>query len=208
ASVLVVSLWDHILSLDREIRWVWRGPWSPSQILLLFNRYGGDASMIFIASNLNIVSMDLINQDTSCQALTVVTSVYCIINSASSQFALLLTLCELWSKRTSLKRALTIGFSVCFALSFAFAIVCDHQSFGMVQMPLHALARTSSHSCFLFSSGKPAYALGMWGGLMLFDVYTIALMLFNALQTPRHHDAEILSSLIRDGAVYFLVRRN
>lgn len=48
---LTVSLWDHLLTIGDEIELVWRqrGTWSVLQTIVMLNRYGGEASMIFIA---------------------------------------------------------------------------------------------------------------------------------------------------------------
>ncbi|KAI0952858.1 hypothetical protein AcW1_007227 [Taiwanofungus camphoratus] len=48
AVAVTCSLWNHLINVDREIKFVWRPPWSFLQLLVMFNLYGGQASLIFI----------------------------------------------------------------------------------------------------------------------------------------------------------------
>lgn len=48
AASLTLTVWDHVLTLGRELQLLWRWPWAPLQLLMLANRYGAILSMVFI----------------------------------------------------------------------------------------------------------------------------------------------------------------
>ncbi|KAF9817021.1 hypothetical protein IEO21_03695 [Rhodonia placenta] len=48
------------------------------------------------------------------------------------------------------------------------------------------------------------YTQGVWGGMLLYDVYVFAILIANAMNRPRRHNAEIITNLNRDGAFIFL----
>ncbi|OSX60798.1 hypothetical protein POSPLADRAFT_1047163 [Postia placenta MAD-698-R-SB12] len=48
---VTLSLFDHVLTFRKELDLVWlqRGPWSIMQLVVVMNRYGGEASMLYLA---------------------------------------------------------------------------------------------------------------------------------------------------------------
>ena len=49
AVALSCSLYDHVLTSEREIRLVWKQKWSYLQMVVVFNTYLMDATMIVLA---------------------------------------------------------------------------------------------------------------------------------------------------------------
>ncbi|PCH40553.1 hypothetical protein WOLCODRAFT_162420, partial [Wolfiporia cocos MD-104 SS10] len=193
AVALSISLWDYLLNLQKEIYFVWRQPWSFIQAILLFNRYSAGIGIVFIA----VVVWWPSHQWQTCHALIFIITVFCVINSASSQFLMLLSVYQFWDNRKQIRSALIGGFLVCFAISLAFAGLSAHQLYDSLA---HAPQR---YPCAL--PPKVGFDIGMWAGMMLFNTYVFAIMIFNALNKPRRHDSEIVSNLLQDGALVFVV---
>ncbi|EED80372.1 predicted protein [Postia placenta Mad-698-R] len=75
---LTISLFDQLLNFSKEIELVWAHPrlWTSMQFIVVINRYGGGASMLFIAYGHLY--------QTSCHDLVVVALIYGVIGSAIS----------------------------------------------------------------------------------------------------------------------------
>lgn len=200
---VTLSLFDHVLTFRKELDLVWlqRGPWSIMQLVVVMNRYGGEASMLYLAymfSGLMPLSTS------SCHGLVIVLSVYCILGSALSQFVLLLRVYALWDNRRSVKYALYIGFMVCLGISLGFAITIGHNL-------LHSIVYFKIQhfeACVINSTSRQVnfalYAIGLWGGMLLYDVFVFVTLVANALSRPRRNNSEIVTNLSRDRIFTFL----
>lgn len=216
---LTVSLFDHLLNFGDELELVWSQPrsWSILQSIVMVNRYGGELSMIFIAYILAGFRPPI--STSTCHGFVVVVCTYGIFGSALSQFVLLLRIVGIWDNRKSVKYALVGGFIVCLGTSLAFAILTTLRSFGwLLRIALHAGALMKDIGAMSYSAPlnicviNPAayhgliveYTQGVWGGMLLYDVYVFAILIANAMNRPRRHNAEIITNLNRDGAFIFL----
>ncbi|PCH40554.1 hypothetical protein WOLCODRAFT_67498, partial [Wolfiporia cocos MD-104 SS10] len=193
AVALTISLWDHALTIGDEIELVWRQPWTFLQLLVMINRYCGEASLIFIAYTFLRTHIT-----TRCRAFGILVGAYCIINSASSQFALLLRIYGLWDGRKVVKYALVIGFVICFGITLTFAVATLGQTLDSLRY-LQII-----NSCT--TSAKLKSIVGVWGGMVLYDVYVFLLILTNEFTRPHRRNIDIIKALSRDGALTFLVR--
>ncbi|KAH9913013.1 uncharacterized protein B0H18DRAFT_1050972 [Fomitopsis serialis] len=193
AAALTLSLWDHALTFGREVQLLWRLPLSPLQMLLLVNRYGAEISMIFIASNIGW-GMPLVTVMV-CEGISVLITVYCIINSASSQFSILFYLYKLFDSKCLYRRALVGGFIVCFSVSITFGILSVRQTFDMLR---------HSNDILCVESLRRELAIGMWSGMVAYDIFVFLLLVVNAIHQPRRRDSEIVNRLLHGGAFVFL----
>lgn len=49
-AAFVCTVWDHALTLDQEVQFIWkRARWNFSAILFLLNRYGNEATLFSLA---------------------------------------------------------------------------------------------------------------------------------------------------------------
>ncbi|KAI0927568.1 hypothetical protein AcV5_008070 [Taiwanofungus camphoratus] len=194
AVAVTCSLWNHLINVDREIEFVWRPPWSFLQLLVMFNLYGGQASLIFIVYVLGDLRPPL--HLSMCKAYVLFVCVYGTLSTGSTQFALLLRVYALWDNRKEIKYALITGFIICYSLSVGFAVATMQKFFNKLQYSM------SLDSCFL--PEKADYLIGVWGGMTLYDVYILMFVVVNVLNKPRRRDSEIVTNLIRDGALTFM----
>ncbi|PCH40580.1 hypothetical protein WOLCODRAFT_68658, partial [Wolfiporia cocos MD-104 SS10] len=195
---VTVSILDHLVNFRREILFVWKQPWSAAHALVTFNRYAGQASLLFIAI-LWQYNRNILRFIRSCKAFAILNGVYCIINSATSQFILILQVYGLWDNRKSVKHALIGGFIVCFTCSMIFVLITE----------MNRITAQLSYSSFLSAciiTSKPVYVIGIWGGMTMYDLFVLALLVANTLSRPRRYDSEILTNLFRNGLWSFLVR--
>ncbi|KAH9831446.1 uncharacterized protein C8Q71DRAFT_303918 [Rhodofomes roseus] len=193
AVALSLSLWDHALTLGREVQLLWRFPWSPLQILVLVNRYSAEISMIFIARIVGWGKLPM--ADSVCEALTILITVYCVINSASSQFAVLLYVYKLFDSSPLYRNALVVGFATCFSVSITFGILSVRQALGMIR---------SAPAMYCVVALRRRFTIGMWGGMVAYDLYVFFLLLVNTMHNPRRRDSEIVGRLLQGGALVFL----
>jgi len=200
AVAITISIWEHILNFDQEVSLVWRHPrsWSALQTIVMLNRYMGELSLLFIAYTLADFRGPI--STSTCHAFVVLISIYGVLGSALSQFLLLLRAYSLWDNRKSVKYALIGGFVVCLTISVSFAIVVTKQAFEEI-----SYSRLLNF-CVVTSTSRrlPDYTIGVWGGMLLYDVYVFSILIANAMNQPRRHDSEILTNLRRDGALSFL----
>ncbi|KZT69522.1 hypothetical protein DAEQUDRAFT_726489 [Daedalea quercina L-15889] len=198
AVALSLTLWDHVLTFGREIQLLWRLRWSPLQVLLLLNRYGAIASMIFITKNVASFShMSWVTVTNEvCQAMIILITVYCIVNSASSQFALLIHVHKLFDERSAYRSALAVGFIACFSASITFGALSIKQTFAAIQNHVPG--------SLCVNLLRRDFEIGMWGAMVLYNVYVFLLLAINAMHRPRRSDSEIVARLLQEGAFVFL----
>ncbi|KIM45833.1 hypothetical protein M413DRAFT_295249 [Hebeloma cylindrosporum] len=61
-AALVITLYDHLITLDREVEYSWSRRWSKSKALFILARYFGDLLLItdcFVFLNRDAVEMDI-----------------------------------------------------------------------------------------------------------------------------------------------------
>lgn len=110
--------------------------------------------------------------------------------------ALILRVYGLWDNRKIAKRLLIGGFVVCYSLTTAFVVLF------VVQADRDGITYSAAvNSCVL---GNSTYLTGVLGGMALFDLYVIILLVVSTLSRPRRNDAEIVNNLKRDGFLAFL----
>ncbi|EPS94642.1 hypothetical protein FOMPIDRAFT_1054928 [Fomitopsis schrenkii] len=189
SAALTLTLWDHVLTLGRELQLLWRWQWAPLQLLLLANRYGAILSMVFIVKKFLPVGQ-------GCEAVTIIITVYCCINSGSQQFSVLLYLYKLFDRRSVYRKVIVVGFAVCFSAALAFGILSVRQVFETIRKD-----RDIGAYCVDFRGG---FEVGMWGSMLLFNVFVFLVLLVNVLHTPRRNNSEIAVRLLQEGALVFL----
>ncbi|KAI0727121.1 hypothetical protein C8Q72DRAFT_841891 [Fomitopsis betulina] len=195
SASLTLTVWDHVLTLGRELQLLWRWPWAPLQLLMLANRYGAILSMVFIVRIIHRSIMPWVSSEV-CEAVTIIITVYCCINSGSQQFSLLLYLYKLFDKRSVYRQVIVVGFATCFSAALAFGILSVRQVFEAIRKD-----RVPGTSCVDF---RGEFEIGMWGSMVLFNVFVFMVLLVNVLHTPRRNNSEITARLLQEGAFVFL----
>ncbi|KZT02800.1 uncharacterized protein LAESUDRAFT_660970, partial [Laetiporus sulphureus 93-53] len=199
-AVAVTSLlWDHLLILGDEIELIWRKRrWSLVQKLVVANYYGVHGAMIFFAYVLSGMHLSFSDKH-RCRGFGVFMSTYGLISVGFSQLVLLMCTVNVWDNRSSVKVALAIGFVICYSMSAAFDALTIRQLFTP------HFAQYDKVTKFCVMSRKATYLPGIWGGELLYDLYVVVLLFINSLSRPRRSDHEVVTNLVRDGGLLFIV---
>ncbi|KAF9816477.1 hypothetical protein IEO21_04082 [Rhodonia placenta] len=178
AVAVTVSLWDHIIRFGQEFELLWRQRKTLYTMLLMFDMYGVEGSMIYFAFVFSGVKRPL--SDTS--------TLYGNIRDDQH-------------RRLSI---LTTAFVVLFVFQ------ADRGNIFHLSVP-HSWKLTVASDGITYSAavdscvlGNSTYLTGVLGGMALFDLYVIILLVVSTLSRPRRNDAEIVNNLKRDGFLAFL----
>jgi len=104
---------------------------------------------------------------------------------------------SIWEGRRAITRALFAGFTITYAVSVVSAgfVANDFQA--------HILWVPQIGSCVI--PHKPVELIGVWAGMVAFDIFAFVLVFTNAVNRPYRQNSEIIRSLRRDGVKFFCV---
>ncbi|PCH37073.1 hypothetical protein WOLCODRAFT_83674, partial [Wolfiporia cocos MD-104 SS10] len=195
AAASTVCFYEHCLVFDREIALVWRRPWTPLQILVLFNQYMAQASILYLT--LGAQGYKFFMLAVWCKISLVYFGIVGLLSAASVQFALLFRVYSLWDNRRFVKLMLTGGFIVCYGI----AVVASIEDIRVLEDQLMYIPQADVCSLKLTSD----FMIGIWSGILSYDIFVLCLLIANALSRPRRQNFEIIRQLGRDGVMRFIV---
>ncbi|KAJ6543058.1 hypothetical protein B0H19DRAFT_1035468 [Mycena capillaripes] len=199
AAGYVLILYDHLLTLDDEVEYVWSAPTTLAKILFLILRYMVPlflTAQTITRSGLPIIVMS----DVVCKAWTSITSYAGWLSIAISNFLVLL---RIWTTLPRGHRFIpwSLGFFVVMQLT-NFAVttwVVSNMIPVLVFEPLVGLCTFAT---------KPS-VVGLWVPGLVFEVVVFITVCWNTLDRPRaletDSDRYITHILFRDGVVYFVI---
>ncbi|KAF7324179.1 hypothetical protein MKEN_00640700 [Mycena kentingensis (nom. inval.)] len=212
---MMILLWDHVITLDAEVSYIWPRRTSPGAILFFLVRYGASLS------NIPVVVFSFVElSDRGCTLHSVIHYVLLILVQLLICVIMIQRMAALYGS-TRLLYALAATALVLLGITVFLAMKQTS-----IPMPLHGLP-----GCHSGLSRKSAYHLaGAWLALFLFDSIIFALTVVNAWRTaseqasascppspadsPRETNHDRASSSLqmhmpihalffRDGALYF-----
>ncbi|CAL1697812.1 unnamed protein product [Somion occarium] len=80
-------------------------------------------------------------------------------------------------------------------------VICAALTLQEVHATIVHLPIAGMNTCGL--SKKPPFLIGVWAGMTAFDVFILLLTLGNSLDRPHRQHIGVLSTLYRDGAIFF-----
>ncbi|KAF9653448.1 hypothetical protein BDM02DRAFT_3125846 [Thelephora ganbajun] len=205
----VVLLWDHLLTFRDEIEYIWKRPVELNKVVFLFNRYFVEGSLCYSAyaygrsyPRITVLlelrgplSQEMYVEQTSLKLHTPetfpdVTTIYYSLRALQS-------LQSRSPTRTIITYALLAGFFVTYGVT----IVCA----GLVVNDLQSHIRWVPiiKSCVV--PHKPMPLIGVWAGMVTFDIFILVMMFANAVNRPYRENSEVVRSLHRDGIKFFTV---
>ncbi|KAJ6515865.1 hypothetical protein C8R45DRAFT_1206033 [Mycena sanguinolenta] len=207
---VTVILYDHCLTLLDEVRYIWFNPQTGlgARASFLLNRYVTEGMIIYVAYMLGGNSRGLSNEvnlritnafltRSSCQTFVWVFGVVGAISIALQQFTLVTRVYTLWERRPKIKWIVMVAFAVQTALTTVFSILAAQQ------MQLHVTYALPIHMCSI--SQKPWALVAMTGTLAAFGLFIICMTIVNALDRPYTKQADVVTSLRRDGGMMFFL---
>ncbi|KAF7324934.1 hypothetical protein MKEN_00535700 [Mycena kentingensis (nom. inval.)] len=202
AAGFVMLLYDHVLTLDDEVEFIWSAPNTVAKILFLIMRYMVPLFMLGQAitrSGLAYIYMS----DYACKVWTSFATYSGLVSIAISNFLVLLRIWTLLPRGHALVR-----WSVMFyiAMQTANVAVTTWVIVEMNDLPSDVLVFEPLVGLCTFA--KKPNVVWLWVVGLAYEVVVFAVVAWNALARPRsmetEGEAQLLRMLFRDGLFYFV----
>ncbi|KAK0462713.1 hypothetical protein IW261DRAFT_1576317 [Armillaria novae-zelandiae] len=205
----VLMLYDHILTFDKEVRFIWAAPWTLPKILFLIIRYFVPAFVLIHLCQLTGLSTfsdmvvfklcfepDTSNERTSCKVWFNVSASMGIITIAIGNFLALMHIWNLWDR----DGRLMILTSCLFVATQIANLVC--LAFALVHITESVYFNPTFSMCMLTDRHSAGI---IWAPGVAFEAVIFSALFWNALSRPRYLEDDFTKVLYRDGFAYILV---
>ncbi|KIK91021.1 hypothetical protein PAXRUDRAFT_652281 [Paxillus rubicundulus Ve08.2h10] len=125
-------VYDYILILDEEVKFIWKAPWSFTKVIFLVNRYGNLLGQGFI----QVVETGWVVHDSQdlCQRFNLFASIFMILSAESIHILVLLRAWAIWGCERRVATVLIGVYSVyLFLMLIMVALGMNSQSFHEFQ---------------------------------------------------------------------------
>lgn len=190
-SALALLVWDHLLTLRREARFIWRAKWTVIKTLFLFNRY---ITLIIITGNA-IIGSGVVKSltNTFCQRWILIGATLELFCISFVSFVVLFRLHAMWGG----SREMFVGLLFMWFLSFlGSATIFLRIFFYARRFIFHDY---NFNICFAVI---PNIWL-LWLPDALLHLFLLILILWKAIATPRSSRTPLHALLYRDGIAYY-----
>ncbi|KAF5361485.1 hypothetical protein D9758_006208 [Tetrapyrgos nigripes] len=182
---LVVLVYDHCITFDDEVEFIWKAKWKLPKVLFLLLRY-----IVPIALLVNIIYMSGISGYVSDK--------HCVVWFGVSEFGVLVLL-HLWNI-SDRNKFLVIATLVIYILAFIANMVTA--ALAVSYLPGHTTYSPIFKLCALdHKKGIPF----VWAPGLVLDVLIIPTLIYNALERPRDARTELTTQVFRDGLLFFAI---
>ncbi|KAJ7487968.1 hypothetical protein FB451DRAFT_1226068 [Mycena latifolia] len=185
--------WDHLITLDKEIMYIWMRKKSSSSLWFFLVRY------VALASNITVLLFSFMTlSPKGCKHFSFVHQIVLILNQLLVGIVMILRTYALYGRDKRVLGSLII-ISGCILGVGAWAM------YGQQSIPV-----TIYPGCHLGMSATSGYHISVaWAALFLFDSLIFGLTLFKTYSTRRQagsgSNLPIHMLIARDGALYFAV---
>ncbi|EKM52296.1 uncharacterized protein PHACADRAFT_30834 [Phanerochaete carnosa HHB-10118-sp] len=211
AAGMVAVLWDHIISLDEEIDYIWPKKIDVTKVTYVLYRYGTEGGFFYVAYMFSGFRPPLTTE--SCKSFIVV--LFCLLMATSLLANVYMALYhyQLWDHRKGAMYAIIVALICTYLPAFILGVIQTIQEHSRPHAfhprrasPLTGVAGQTTYfapldTCLIISGS--AVGKGFWACLVAFDAFAITLAVANALDRPYRQSTDVLSSLRRDGAAWF-----
>ncbi|KAJ7151957.1 amino acid permease-domain-containing protein [Mycena filopes] len=185
--------WDHLMTFGDEVRHLWRKPKTPSTYSFLLNRYlafFGDVVVTFFVFNTV--------PDSWCKHINLFRQLLLVLNQTTICLLLALRIYALYGRRRKVWVYMLSSAAVLMGVSLW--AISGH---GGEPVP-HVIG------CHIANSKAIGIHLAVpWEALFTYDIIIVVALLYKSIQTRNQsgtmRSEPLLSLLIRDGAVYFVL---
>jgi len=191
----VMLLYDHILTITDEYKYVWRAPHSITKDGFLLIRY-----LVPIVMVVTLHEMCGFNgfsySDRECKLLYSVTVSSATASCITANIIILHRVLDLWkdSKRTQIWLQSVLAASACVYITLTIIIVQGAWPYSFWSPVVKMCSTTAVPSLF------PV----LWGAPLFFEFSTIIFVVYSTLATPRSATFPFKRSLQKNGIVFFL----
>ncbi|TFK51268.1 hypothetical protein OE88DRAFT_1659145 [Heliocybe sulcata] len=194
AAGLVIMLYDHLLTLDDEVEYVWKAKWSLPKTLFLVLRYMVPSAMIMYTYELSGIG-EIHLSDTFCRGWFGSGLYLGIFSVSIGNFIVLLRLWVIWDRNI---RLLLVTLSVFIATQI---MTLAATTYMVVHWIPEVIFVEELHMCGMVA--KPPLVM-LWAPGLFFEVMVFVLASWNALSRPSIA-CPVARSVYRDGLGYFVL---
>ncbi|KZT57379.1 hypothetical protein CALCODRAFT_483194 [Calocera cornea HHB12733] len=187
-----VFVYDWILTLPMEIKYVWPAPWSWGKTLFLLTRYLAliDTSVIIPRQLGYNLSTD------NCQLLYQWSTWSMVIGVAIADIILAMRTWAIWSKSRPW------GFALAFAWVAVYGITVGTMGKGMSGLAFGPPPDPALRGCFIVAAGDIGILFIGFVVIMVFDLFTFTATAIKGIDHLRRGDSALVSVLYRDGLLF------
>ncbi|THG95488.1 hypothetical protein EW145_g7948 [Phellinidium pouzarii] len=191
---LVMLIYDHLLTFDDEVRFVWRAKPSFARRAFLINRYLVLVILLVWASFMNNFSNNTIT-DRTCRGFFVFSTLVGVISIGIANILVLLRVVTLWDRDRRIALLLSFGFFVSFCATFSLMVIVT------VKLMPGIFYAPNAQMCIL--TERIGELSAVWASPMVFEVLVLIFVCWNAFDRPRSVLTPLTRSLARDGIGFF-----
>jgi len=193
-SFLMLLLYDHIITLDREVAWIWTLRWRLPKIIFIINRYIITLLLLttYIPNTIFPLSISF------CDVIHDLWLYLPLLNFGAAELLLIIRVCSLYGHRKLVIWSLGLLFVVALMGALASQTIRSHNFFIV-------LAYEFLPGCWAFSYGKAS--VNQWTVWITFLPVEGIIMLLTVYKTLlyRNQTNKTIALLARDSLVYFIV---
>ncbi|TFK41812.1 hypothetical protein BDQ12DRAFT_340409 [Crucibulum laeve] len=195
-AMYAVVIWDWIISLPREYRFVWRTHWTPVKVAYLFCRYW----VITVVPYL-LYCFVVDHPKATCEKIYKIPVALAMWNQVGSESVLLIRTYAFFSRN---------AFVLWFLVSALSGVVAYQLYVDTTQMLLLPFVRPPFENgpCFPMSKPHSAHLLGFFIAPLLFDTLVTFMTVWKAFSIRRHNggpNSRLIQTFLREGVFYYLL---
>jgi len=192
---LCVFIYDWIITLPLEIKYVWPAPLSWGKALFLLTRYLAiiDTSVIIPRQLGNNLSTG------DCQLLYQWSTWSMVVGVAIADIILAMRTWAIWS------RSRPWGFALAFAWVSVYGITIGTMGKGMTGLSFATPPDPAIKGCFIDAAGDIGILFIGFVVIMVFDLFTFTATAIKGIDHLRRGDSALVSVLYRDGLLFSAV---
>lgn len=193
---LAILLYDHLLTLDDEVQFIWKEKWNIPKYMFLFLRYIVPLMVILTVLQTVGFAVPNLGHTSSCKGIMTASILAGFLAMAFSHVFAMVRLWFLCDYESWLVRG-TLG---CFVLTEMVTVAC-------VSVALRDILSTTFWNPQLkHCSFSHRLELGkIWAPGVFFDVIASLVVAANVLSRPREASKGLLKCLLNDGYFYFFM---
>ncbi|TFK56715.1 hypothetical protein OE88DRAFT_1730177 [Heliocybe sulcata] len=191
-----VIIWDWLISLPREWRFVWKSIWTPVKVAYLFCRYWVIATVPYL---LYCFVMD--HTIERCQSIYKIPVALAMWNQVGSEVVLLIRTYAFFNRNNHL----LIFLVCCLCGMVAYQLYVDTSQ--MLVLPFVKPPFTMG-PCFPMSKPHSAHLLGFFIAPLLFDTLVTSITVWKAFTIRRRSGAtssRLIQTFLREGVFYYIL---
>ncbi|KAF7784119.1 hypothetical protein Agabi119p4_284 [Agaricus bisporus var. burnettii] len=195
-AMYAVVLWDWIISLPREYRFIWRTHWTPVKMAYLFCRYW----VITVVPYL-LYCFVVDHPRATCERIYKIPVALAMWNQVGSESVLLIRTYAFFSRNI---------YVLWFLLTALSGVVAYQLYVDTTQMLLLPFFRPpfDKGPCFPMSKPHSAHLLGFFIALLLFDTVITFMTIWKAFTIKRRNggpNSRLIQTFLREGVFYYIM---